>query len=213
MGESYLVQYGVLAVARSLTRRVDRLEEAVQALVENSEKDRKEWQKFRQQMADFLQQMEKDRKEFYRQLGDLSRRFGRFAEDFVIPNASYLLETYFQCPLTYFTERSRRFHRHDSSKQKEFDIVAACDHLAFVFEIKTTPRDEYLTAFVNFVKSGEFFDYFPELEGRTLIPIFATFHLEESQIRYLSHEGILVMVVKEGLMDFINFDDVASRFQ
>ena len=156
--------------------------------------------------------MEKDRREFYRQLVDLSRRFGRFAEDFVAPNVPSLIESHFHCELTYFSERSHRTHRRDPQRKREFDIVAACEKFAFLCEVKTTPRDEYINAFLTFLESNEFFEFFPELEGKMLVPMFATFNLGADKIKHLTRKGVLVMTVSEGTMDFVNFDALKDRF-
>jgi hypothetical protein len=58
--------------------------------------------------------------------------------------------------------------------------------------------------FIDFIKSGEFFEYFPEYKGKELIPIFASFHIPDNVLKKLSKNKIYAMGIKEDTMDILN---------
>ena len=79
-------------------------------------------------------------------------------------------------------ERRKRVHPTDHSKQREFDVLCVGEKVVLWNETKATARQDYIDGFVAALP--EFFEYFPDYGGRTLIPIFASLHLSAETIQY-----------------------------
>jgi len=65
-------------------------------------------------------------------------------------------------------------------------------------------KTEYVKEFIDFLKSGELFEYFPEYSEKKIIPIFASLFIPEDVIRYLTKNKIYAMALKGDIMDIVN---------
>jgi hypothetical protein len=74
---------------------------------------------------------------------------------------------------------------------------------------KSTPRSEYVKDFSQTIK--EFFNYFPELAGKRLIPIFASLNIEENIIKQATKNKIFVMALKGDTMEILNYHEVFRK--
>ncbi len=109
--------------------------------------------------------------------------------------------------------RCKRKNSKDRSKRREFDVVGVCGNTVFFNDTKSTPRMDYVTGFIEFIKSEEFFDYFPEYRGFELIPIFSSLYLPEDVVQALTAFGIYAMAMSDDAMDLLNFELVESVFR
>jgi len=176
-----------------LSKEIDRLSKEIDRLSKEMEKDRQE---ARQQ-----------RIEMNKRWGEIANKMGTLVEDMVAPNIMGIAKKYFKCKeFEDFMLRRKKRHSKDRTKRREFDILAVCDNLVIINETKSTPRINYIDDFVMALK--EFFDYFPEYEGKKLIPVFASLYLEKDVINYLTKNNIYAMAIKEDTMDLLNFEDI-----
>ena len=76
-------------------------------------------------------------------------------------------------------------------------------------DIKSNSRQEYIDKFLDVLK--EIPDYFPESEGKRLIPIFASLYIPENILSYLTKNGIYAMAIKDDTMAILNFDKMEKR--
>ena len=135
------------------------------------------------EMGDFKDEMKEFKSEMARKWGELANRLGTLAEDIVAPNLVPVARKYFNCqgePLDFMPRRVKA-HSKEAGRSREFDAIAVFEDTVILSETKSTPRPEYVKDFSQVIK--EFFDYFPELAGKRLIPIFASLNIEENIIK------------------------------
>ena len=166
-----------------------------------------EMKDFKDEMKDFKDEMCTFKRDSNKQWGDLANKLGSIVEDIVAPNIPRIAQEYFGCAeIEYLMVRSERRNPSDRSRRREFDVIALWDDSILLNETKATVRDEYLANFVEFVKTREFFDYFPEYAGKTLIPIFSSLYISSDKVQYLSRAGIYAMAMTDATMDLVNFE-------
>ena len=159
-----------------------------------------------------IEELKRNVKELNRRWGDLSKRLGTIVEDMIAPALPEIAKRYFKCDsIEDFSVRRRKTKPGDTSRIREFDVILVCRDKVLLNETKATPRYEYVKDFVEFVKSGEFFEYFPEYEGKEFIPIFSSLHLPDDIVSYLTEEGIYAMGMRGDTMDILNFEEVSKK--
>ena len=168
----------------------------------NLEEYRKENQIIIKEMKDDAAQI---RKEMNYRWGKLAEKLGTLVEDMVAPNIKSIARKYFN--LTdcedFMTNRDKR-HPADKGREKEFDVIAVYGDTVILNETKVTPRMKYVEEFIEFVKKGTFYEFFPEYNGKKLIPIFASMNIPDNVITHLSRNNILAMAMGEENMDIVN---------
>ncbi len=102
-----------------------------------------------------------------------------------------------------FKKRSIKTKQH-----REFDYILICNDILLINETKSNPRSEYAKEFVDFIKSGEIWDYFEEYKDKKLIPIFSTLHLPNNVLSYLTSNNIYAVAMKGDEMDVLNYNEV-----
>ncbi|OQA13081.1 MAG: hypothetical protein BWY64_03779 [bacterium ADurb.Bin363] len=138
---------------------------------------------------------------------DVVKKQGTLVEDMVAPNIKFIVERYFNCKKAdcqSFAIRYEKQHPKVKGTQREFDVIAVYPDKVIVNETKSNPKPELAVEFIDFIKSGEFFEYFPEYKSKELIPIFASFHIPENVLKKLSKNKIYAMGIKEDTMDILN---------
>ena len=175
---------------------------------------------FKNEMKDFkthtqssldrlTQQLEKDTKEMKEEINNqwekLIKKQGTLVEDMVIPNIEFIGKKYFNClQLLDIAVRRKKVKPSNPAQEREFDVIAVYPDKVIVNETKSNPKPELAVEFIDFIKSGEFFEYFPEYAGKELIPVFASFHIPENVLKKLSKNKIYAMGIKEDTMDILN---------
>jgi hypothetical protein len=180
--------------------------------VNNLSHEMKEFKAHTQNTVDRLsQQLEKDTKEMKQEINNqwekMVKKQGTLVEDMVSPNIKFIGEKYFNCKQSdcqSFAIRFEKQHPTVKGTQKELDVIAVYPEKIVLVEAKSNPRPEEAKDFIDFIKSGEFFEYFPEYKGKELIPIFASFHIPENVLKKLSKNKIYAMGIKEDTMDILN---------
>ncbi len=192
---------------------------------QRADKDRADWRarmedsdrKADKDRADWQARADKDRKEdrqargeLARQLGDISNRIGTLVEDIISPSLRRLAGEELGCgALQSFTARAERRHA-ITGRSREFDAIYAGDRAVLLNESKATARPEYAQKFVEFLQSGEFFQYFPEYKGRPTVPVFSSLYLPESLVAYLTKQGIYAVGMGEEAMEVLNREQVSA---
>ena len=164
----------------------------------------REMQAFKEEMRAFKDRTEQMLKEQNRRWGELANRMGTIVEDIVAPNIPRIAKEYFGCEdIDFFAVR---IEKRDKKRNitREFDVIAICNGKVILNETKSTPRQSYVDEFVDFIKAGEFFEYFPEYKGMDLIPIFSSLYLSEAIVRRLTRSKIYAMAMKDDTMDILN---------
>jgi hypothetical protein len=186
----------------TVAQRVDRLEQVMIELAEQSKITQREVARLSTEMRAFKDEMNK-------RWGDLANKMGTLAEDIVAPNISGIAREYFGCSdIKDFMVRRRKRNTKDASKVREFDVIAVCDDKVIINETKSNPKIEYINEFINVLK--EIYDYFPEYRGKKVIPIFSSLYIPEDLVTYLTKNRIYAMAMKDDTMDLLNFEQVVD---
>ncbi len=165
---------------------------------------------FERKTQQYIDEAKEDRKRMNKQWGDLANRLGTIAEDIVAPNIEGVVQRYFGCSeLDSLMVRYRKRHPKDRKQRREFDVIALWENHVLLNETKSMPKLEYVQAFIEFLRSKAFFDFFPEYLGRTLIPVFSSLYLPEDIVQVLTRAGVYAMAMSDDSMDLLNFDQVS----
>ena len=225
---------------RVLEHRVDRLEEALIKLAEQvaetsaevkslsiemkefkdeMKEFKDEMQEFKDEMRAFKSEMQEFKDKVDRILDDMNKRWGELAnkmgtvvEDIIVPAMQEIAKKYFGCDeIDMMADRIVKKHYKDKSKIKEFDALVICGDKVLLNETKVTPRIPSIKKFIEFVRSGEFFEYFPEYRGKKIIPIISALNMSKDVVKYLTKEGIYAMTMNGRYMDIVNFNEIKER--
>jgi hypothetical protein len=210
---SNLVKHTQTALEESDRKTRAAMDEEWKKTQANLEEYRKENQIIIKEMKDDAAQIRKEmkddaaqiRKETNYKWGKLAEKLGTLVEDMVAPNIKSIAKKYFnltECE-DFITNRVKR-HPVDKGREKEFDVIAVYGDTVILNETKVTPRMKYVEEFIEFVKKGTFYEFFPEYNGKILIPIFASMNIPDNVITHLSRNNILAMAMGEENMDIVN---------
>ncbi len=192
------------------------MREKMDRFQQEAEKDRKEMReemnKFRESMEKFKENMEKERKEatkeWNKRWGELANKLGTIVEDIISPAIGPVIRKYFYCDPEYI---GIRIKKRKKDLRDEFDAIAICEDKVFLFEVKATPKPEYVFEFVR-EKVNRFKKLFPELLDKRLYLIFASLRLEKDILNLLTKHKIFGMAYREWeYMDILNFDEVMKQ--
>ena len=172
-----------------------------------------EMRDFKDEMLDFKEWTRQSIKDLNKKWGELANRLGTVVEDIIAPGLLEASEKYFNCERDPddFMIRRRKKSVKDHSKVREFDLIIVCSDDVIVNETKTNPKPEYVEAFYEFIKSGEFFDYFPEFRDKNIIPVFSSLNLSQDIVNLLTKKGIYAATMKGEYIDLVNFDNIQRR--
>ncbi|MBI4689094.1 MAG: hypothetical protein HY754_02315 [Nitrospirae bacterium] len=165
---------------------------------------------FKDEMGAFKDEVNEDRKRINRQWGEIANKMGTLVEDIVAPNIGGIAERYFGCKdVEYFAVRVKKRNTKNRGKTREFDVIVECNDMVIVNETKSSPKIDYINEFIDVLK--EIYDYFPNYEGKKLLPIFSSLYLPDDVIAYLATNRIYAMAMKDDTMDLVNFEDIQGK--
>jgi len=198
---------------RRMTDWEQRMDESDKRWEKRMDESDKRWEKrmakIEQRMDGSDKRFKEEHKYWNKRWGDLARTLGRIAEDIVAPNIPRLAKHHFGCvKLDDFMVRRKHWHS-TISKEREFDVIAVCDNKVIINETKSTAKIDYINDFVDML--AEFTGYFPEYEGKTIIPIFASLHLSEEIVKYLSKKNIYAMAMGTETMELLNVNKISLK--
>jgi len=188
-------------MAVELEVRVDRVEIELEQFISQSNIALSRLERF----------METSRKENNKLWGDLAKKMGTVVEDIVAPSMERIaLENLNFGEIEDFNVR--RLKRHPLTKQRrEFDVIVVGTKNVLLNETKSSPSSEHVKEFSEFVKSGEFFGYFPEYQGKKLMPVFSALFIPENVIAQLTKEGIYAVAMGNETMRVLNLEAVREK--
>jgi hypothetical protein len=174
-------------------------------LQQQAQQDRERTDK---KFVEMQQQAEQDRRELNKKWGELANRLGTVAEDIVAPNLPRIAREQFGCPDEPDDFMVRRWVRHkvDNSKRREFDVIVVYPEKVLINETKSTPRINYIDDFIAVM--ADIHGYFPEYQGKTIIPIFAGLSVPDNLLRYLTKHKIYALGMGKETMELLNFDQL-----
>lgn len=190
-----------------IEERVDRLEVALEQFITEG---RAQMREVNAGLLRLERNSERDRREHNKRWGELANKMGTVVEDIVAPSLRRIvLDDLGFGEVEFFAPRVEK--RHPVTKQaREFDVVAAGAKAVLLNETKSTPTLDRVEAFVEFVKSGQFFEYFPEYRGRVLKPVFSSLSIPESLVAYLTRQGVYAVAMGDEVMQVLNLKEVGE---
>ena len=160
-----------------------------------------------QQMARYQEKGERHIRDMNKQWGNLANKMGTIAEDISAPNMRMIAREYFGCDeIDAYGVRIERRNRNDRKFIEEFDVILSCGQYLFINETKSSVRPGYIDEFI--AKLDRVFDYFPEHEGKRVVPVFSSLALTNKQVDYLTENKILAMAMGEGTMEVPNLESL-----
>ena len=179
----------------------------------NEMKDFKDEMKdFKDEMRDFKDEMKQSNQEMNKRWGDLANKMGTIVEDIVAPNLPRVGREDFGLgdePDDFMIHRHKR-KVHDFSKRREFDALAIYSDAVIVNETKSSPNVEKVDGFKKML--SELLEYYPEFEGKKIIPIFSSLSLSKEIINYLSRQKIYGLAMNEDTMVIVNKDEIEDEW-
>ena len=190
-----------------IEERVDRLEVALEQFITEG---RAQMREVNAGLLRLERNSERDRREHNKRWGELANKMGTVVEDIVAPSLRRIvLDNLGFGEVEFFAPRVEKRHP-VTGQAREFDVVAAGAKAVLLNETKSTPTLDRVEAFVEFVKSGQFFEYFPEYRGRVLKPVFSSLSIPESLVAYLTRQGVYAVAMGDEVMQVLNLKEVGE---
>jgi hypothetical protein len=165
---------------------------------------------FKSRLDESNARMDKSQADMNKKWGELALKFGTVVEDIVAPNLPTVAKKYFGVTeIEDFMIRRKVRNKQDRSKRREFDAIVVGEHSVIINETKVDPRVEYINQFLAALK--EIPAYFPEYEGKTIIPVVSSLSMGEDIVNYLSRNKVYAMVMKGDTMEIVNFEQVSGQ--
>ncbi|KJU87104.1 hypothetical protein MBAV_000708 [Candidatus Magnetobacterium bavaricum] len=189
----------------AIKKQTEEIKKQTEAIEKKTEESAREWEEEKRLWKE-------ERRERNKQWGETANRLGTLVEDIVAPNIEGLAFNYFGCKsIESFTPRIKRPGRGDKSKLREFDCILICEDFIIVSDTKTTPTPDKVDQFIEVLK--EIFDYFPEAEGRRVIPIFSSLYLPKSLVTYLTRNNIYALAMGSETMELLNREELITHYK
>lgn len=185
----------VFRVESEKNREADR--RAMQTFQTKAEKDREE---------DRLK-WEQTRRDMNKKWGDLANKMGTLVEDIVVPGFYGVIKSCFnQDPedIVNLSPRVTRQHPDNRADRREFDCIAWTEGYVFHNETKSNVNMKDIETFI--ANKDIVFEYFPEVRGKILVPIFSSLFLRPEHIDALTEAGCYAMMMGDENMEIVNFD-------
>ena len=212
----------------STEERVDRLEFALEKFISESNfrmaelnttlsrqernLDRRERDTERK-MAQLDRSMEEAREEtkaLKKQMGDLGNRLGTIIEDIIVPSIRRISRDELNCG-NEIAFSSRYTKTRPDGTQREFDALYVGEKAILLNESKVTARLDYAKEFVESLQNKEFFQYFPEYQGKIIKPVFSALNVADSVTAYLTKQGVYVVAMGDDVMHVVNKSEVEKK--
>lgn len=174
---------------------IEEMKEFKQEIREDTRKLKDEMKDFKDEMKEFKDEM-KDFKEFTekniaslnQKWGELANRLGTIAEDLIMPCFPKTIEKHFGLRDPFATHINTIVRK--DGKTKEFDIIIVYEDTVVLNEVKATASPNSIAEFVQFIQSQEFFDYFPHLAGKNILPFVSAMKFADKAVETLTKNKI-----------------------
>ncbi|MFN3638158.1 MAG: hypothetical protein ACK4XY_06805 [Chloroherpetonaceae bacterium] len=191
-----------------LQRDTQALKAEMRAFKEEMHEFKKEMKEFKDEMNAFKDRVELNIKENNKQWGALANKLGTIVEDLIYPASRPVIQSVFGVTLQHL---SMRVIRRKENLREEFDVVACSEKQVFLIEVKSKPRFDYLSDFVD-RKIDVFRQLFPEYASLTLVPIFASISIPDDFVQTATNRRVFVMAYREWeYMDILNAKELLSQ--
>jgi len=212
----------------TVAQRVDRLEQVMIELAEQSKITQRELARLSSEMAEFKDEMQafkdemrafkdemrafKDemrtfKDEMNKRWGELANKMGTLVEDIFFPSFEIVLKKYFNVTPRLLTH-TVKFRK--NGKNLEIDILAYTEKGVFIVEVKSSPnKKNYIEEFIEKLKVLP--EFMPDINNCKIVPIYTGLSMDESTVEALTEKGIYAMVVKGDILEIVNFESLKGN--
>ena len=202
----------------TVAQRVDRLEQVMIELAEQSKITQREVARLSTEMLEFKDEMRafkeemrafKDEMRAFKDVmnkrwGELANKMGTLVEDIFIPSFDIMLKRYFGVTPKRISSRMKL---RNENREIELDIVGFTEDKVFIVEVKSSPdRQGYIDDFIE--KLRVLPEFLPEVKSYEVVPIYAGLTMSESTIESLTKNNIYALIVRGDILEIVNFDKV-----
>ena len=202
----------------TVAQRVDRLEQVMIELAEQSKITQREvarlstemlefkdeMRAFKEEMRAFKDEMRAFKDEMNKRWGELANKMGTLVEDIFIPSFDIMLKRYFGVTPKRISSRMKLRNK---NSEIELDIVGFTEDKVFIVEVKSSPdRQGYIDDFIE--KLRVLPEFLPEIKSYEVVPIYAGLTMSESTIESLTKNNIYALIVNGDILEIVNFDKV-----
>ena len=193
-----------------MTRFENEMQEFKNEMQEFKEETRADRKALTEGLEAFKREMREDRREMNRRWGELSNKLGTIIEDLMAPNLPRLATEHFRFPtIERFIIRWARTRPGTTGRKTEFDAVVLGPDAVILGEAKSTPNRQHVEEFA--AKVGVFFEFFPEYNGRRLIPLMGSWSITDEIVDALTERGIYALRMGDDTMELANADALDNR--
>lgn len=154
------------------------------------------------QLEKWRAEVKQDNRQMKKAWGDMANRLGTVAEDVVAPNIPRLaLEEFGFGEVEDLLVRPQRVSRRGERRFREYDVICAGPDIVIVTDVKSTPSAHYIEEARN--RLADFFDFYPEYEGRQLIGMFASWAINDKLLPLISDAGLYGLAMGDETMDIV----------
>lgn len=154
------------------------------------------------QMKEDTRRMEEDTRRMKQAWGDLANKMGTVAEDVVAPIIPRLaVEEFGFGEVEDLLVRARRASRRGEKRHREWDVICSGPGKVIVVEVKSTPTVDIIREVP--ARLAEFFDFFPEYEGRELVGVVGSWAIDPSLRPVISRAGLFGIAMGEDTMEIV----------
>ena len=201
---------------RTMDKRFGALADSIERMEQEGAREREAGAREREAGArerkEMREQAARERKEMNKRWGELANKMGTVVEDIVAPSIRRLAHEVFDCgEQQYFGTRVSVNRSDDRSRKREFDALYVGARAVLLNQTKSTPRTDDAREFVQFLESGEFALYFPELREVPIVPAFSSLSILEDMVKYLTRRGIYAIAMGDEAMQVLNLNEVRRR--
>jgi len=202
----------------TVAQRVDRLEQVMIELAEQSKITQREVARLSTEMLEFKDEMRafkeemrafKDEMRAFKDVmnkrwGELANKMGTLVEDIFIPSFDIMLKRYFGVTPKRISSRMKL---RNENREIELDIAGFTEDKVFIVEVKSSPdRQGYIDDFIE--KLRVLPEFLPEIKSYEVVPIYAGLTMSESTIESLTKNNIYALIVRGDILEIVNFDKV-----
>ncbi|WP_295878474.1 hypothetical protein [uncultured Thiohalocapsa sp.] len=186
----------------AIRQEVDELREYMKELSYQAMRTEMSLNRLADEMREFKDETELDRKRMNKQWGDLANRLGTLVEDIVAPSLPRVAAKLFGCDIPDFF--AVRIARRRNGETREYDAILACGDVVLVNETKSRLQASHIDPLL--LKLAELPRFCPEYEGKRAVGVLASLYPDDSVVRRATAAGVLVMGMGDDAMQVMNPD-------
>jgi len=176
----------------------------------SAQRSEQEMREFKAEMHGFKDEMRRDTQELRKQIGESFNKAGRLVEDAIAPGMSKIFQTITGLGRDAIERQAIRVEVKQPHR-REFDAVIAGGDYVLINETKSTLRPDDVKKFQRLMEQG-IRQYFPEYSDKKFIGVVSSLYIDDSIIALGSKLGLYVLGFGEDLMDVLNPQDFTPHY-